>query len=113
MAIAPVLPGITDSPDQLEAVVQAAREAGAAHIWCNVVNLRPGTREHFMESLARDWPEMVPVYEAMYSGSPYGDRKVADGVRAKIDALLALYPESPGIGAGAVVPARGQLAFFA
>ena len=53
-------PGISDRPEQLAAVVRAAREAGACGIWANVLHLKPGTREHFLESLARDWPELLP-----------------------------------------------------
>lgn len=47
VALAPVLPGLTDAPAELAAVLRAAREAGATHAWSNVLNLRSGTREHF------------------------------------------------------------------
>src|SRR6476619_8456128 len=69
VGMAPILPGISDRPDQLERVVCAAREAGATSIWANVLYLRPGTREHFLETLARDWPEELERYERLY-----GDR---------------------------------------
>jgi DNA repair photolyase len=70
VAVAPIIPGLTDAPAQLEAVLRAAREAGAAYIWCRVLDLRPGTREHFLDHLARDWPELVPSYEHLYT-RPY------------------------------------------
>ena len=57
--MAPILPGLSDEPDLLRSVVLAAREAGATFLWWNVLNLRPGTREHFLERLARDWPEQL------------------------------------------------------
>jgi hypothetical protein len=44
---------------------RAAREAGACGIWANLLFLRPGTREHFMANLQRDWPELVPEYEEL------------------------------------------------
>ena len=44
VALAPVLPGLTDGPAGLAAVLRAARDAGATHAWSNVLNLRPGTR---------------------------------------------------------------------
>ena len=53
VGMAPILPGISDSPEQLEQVVRAAREAGATGVWANVLYLRPGTREHFFEALAQ------------------------------------------------------------
>jgi DNA repair photolyase len=71
VGMAPILPGISDRPEQLAAVVRAAREAGACGIWANVLFLRPGTREHFLDCLARDWPELLPEYEALYRGRAY------------------------------------------
>ena len=67
VGMAPILPGLSDRPEQLEAVVRAAREAGARAIWASVVHLRPGVREHFLEALARDWPEHVERYEALFA----------------------------------------------
>ncbi|TML65163.1 MAG: hypothetical protein E6G22_02865 [Actinobacteria bacterium] len=37
----------------------------------NVLFLRPGTREHFLENLARDWPEELERYEELYAGRAY------------------------------------------
>ena len=67
VGMAPILPGISDRPEQLAEVVRAAREAGACGIWANLVYLRPGTREHFLENLARDWPEELERYERLYA----------------------------------------------
>lgn len=71
VGMAPILPGLSDRPEQLEEVVKAAREAGATHVWANVLYLREGTREHFLESLARHWPELLPRYERDYWGRAY------------------------------------------
>jgi DNA repair photolyase len=71
VAVAPVLPGISDRPEQLRAVVEAAREAGARHLWTSVLHLNPGTREHFLAELARDWPEHVAAYERLYRRGAY------------------------------------------
>jgi DNA repair photolyase len=71
VGMAPILPGLSDDPAQLREVVLAAREAGASHLWWNVLNLRPGTREHFLEQLARDWPEEVDRYQRLYAGRAY------------------------------------------
>jgi DNA repair photolyase len=66
VSVAPVLPGISDGKEQIEAVVRAARDAGATHMWCAVLHLKPGTREYFLDALARDWPALLPGYEEMY-----------------------------------------------
>ncbi len=57
-----MLPGLTDAPRGMAAVLDAAREAGATHAWSNVLNLRPGTREHFLGVLEREWPEELDRY---------------------------------------------------
>jgi DNA repair photolyase len=71
VGMAPILPGISDRPEQLAEVVRAARDAGATHLWANVLFLRPGTREHFLEQLARDWPEELERYQRLYAGRAY------------------------------------------
>ncbi len=71
VGMAPILPGLSDDPQQLEAVVRAARAAGARRIWASVVHLRPGVREHFLEALARDWPDEVARYEALFATRVY------------------------------------------
>jgi DNA repair photolyase len=71
VGMAPLLPGLSDHPSSLERVIAAAREAGACGIWANLLYLRPGTREHFLECLARDWPELVPHYERLYARGAY------------------------------------------
>lgn len=86
VGMAPLLPGLSDRPDQLAEVVRAARDAGATGLWCNVLHLEPGTREHFLEHLARDWPALLPRYEALYRGK-YVDRREADPIKARVAAL--------------------------
>jgi DNA repair photolyase len=85
--MAPILPGISDSPEQLERVVQAAREAGATSIWANLLYLKPGTREHFLDALARDWPEELDRYEQLYGARAYLSRAQVEPVRQLVAEL--------------------------
>jgi DNA repair photolyase len=71
VGMAPLLPGLSDHPSSIERVVAAAREAGACGIWANLLYLRPGTKEHFLSCLARDWPELLPDYERLYARGAY------------------------------------------
>jgi DNA repair photolyase len=87
VGMAPILPGLSDDPAAMATVVRAARDAGATSIWANVLYLRPGTREHFLENLARDWPELLPRYESLYAGRAYVRDEVVKGVRLKVRAL--------------------------
>ncbi len=87
VGMAPILPGISDSPEQLGEVVRAAREAGACGVWSNLLFLRPGTREHFLEALARDYPEQLDRYERLYARRAYLGSEQAKPIRAAVAAL--------------------------
>lgn len=87
VGMAPILPGLSDRPDQIAAVVRAARDAGAAGVWANVLYLRPGTKEHFLEALARDWPDELARYEALYAGRAHLSRAETEPVRARVREL--------------------------
>ncbi len=71
VGLAPILPGISDRPELLAEVVRAARDAGACGVWANTLYLKPGTREHYLDCLARDWPELLPEYERLYGRRAY------------------------------------------
>jgi DNA repair photolyase len=87
VGMAPILPGLSDGPDSLRAVVRAARDAGATGIWANLLYLRPGTREHFLANLGRDWPELLPMYERLYAGRAYLGKAELDPVRRQVSEL--------------------------
>src|SRR5205823_2537226 len=108
VGMAPILPGISDRPEQLAQVVRAAREAGACGIWANLLFLRPGTREHFLEHLAEEWPEELERYERLYRRRAYLGKEQTGPVRERVGALakehgvrdrrhIRLEPEPPVI----------------
>ena len=87
VGMAPILPGVSDRPEQLREVVKAARDAGATGIWANLLFLRPGTREHFLEHLAEDWPELLPLYRELYRGRAYLGAEEMNPVKGQISEL--------------------------
>jgi len=87
VGMAPILPGLSDRPEQLAEVVRAAREAGAVSVWANLLYLKPGTREHFLECLAHDWPELLPEYERLYAGRAYIPASEQEPVRTELARL--------------------------
>jgi DNA repair photolyase len=87
VGMAPILPGLSDDPSKMADVVRAARDAGATSIWTNVLYLRPGTREHFLENLARDWPELIPMYQRLYAGRDYVSKDTLEPVRRQVREL--------------------------
>jgi DNA repair photolyase len=87
VGMAPILPGLSDKPELLAEVVRAARAAGATGVWANLLYLRPGTREHFLENLAEDWPELLPEYERLYARRAYLPAAETKPVREQVREL--------------------------
>ena len=91
VGMAPLLPGLSDHPSSLERVIAAAREAGACGIWANLLYLRPGTREHFLECLERDWPELLADYERLYARGSYLPQAEARPAKEEVRRLAKLH----------------------
>ncbi|MDQ4025823.1 MAG: radical SAM protein, partial [Actinomycetota bacterium] len=64
--MAPILPGISDRPEQLREVMAAAFDAGATYVSPILLHLRPKVREVYMEWLSENYPELVERHETMY-----------------------------------------------
>lgn len=94
--VAPILPGISDRPEQIREVVSAAIDAGASHVSPILLHLRPGVKEVYMEWLEENFPDLVPRYQQMYRSSyaSTADRKsVGARVAAAIEAAGGLRPK--------------------
>lgn len=104
--LAPIIPGLTDDEENMESVVRAAREHGAAFVGDNVLYLKPGTKEWFMPFLRETYPHLLPQYERFYRGS-FAPRRYTEEVHETVQALrerwgLTAREERPR-------PAAGQL----
>ena len=69
IALAPVLPRLTDTLSNLEAVVQAAADHGAAWIWSGSLHLEPAVRDWLLDALHQHFPSVTPAYARIY-GTP-------------------------------------------
>jgi DNA repair photolyase len=67
--LAPILPGITDSAESIEAVAAAAKHHGAASFGSAVLRLAPLVKEHYLGFVAETFPELLPRYERAYCGT--------------------------------------------
>jgi DNA repair photolyase len=92
--IAPVLPGLSDSPEQLEAVVKACVEAGARPIASILLHLRPGVREHYLGWLAEAGADLVPLYEELYPRS-YAPRAAQNRVSSMVSEMVERHGGRP------------------
>jgi DNA repair photolyase len=82
---APVLPGITDSPRQLEDVVRAAASAKACHVHCNPLFLKPCSAAVFLPFLKEYFPRLVLDYEKRFADRAF----LPAAYRKRISALFA------------------------
>ena len=82
--IAPVLPGLSDAPEQLAEVAQAVRDSGGRILGVLPLHLRPGVREHFLGWLAEFDPGLHADYLRRYAGRAYAPKHYADRLRAAV-----------------------------
>ncbi len=84
VAVAPVLPYLTDAPDALRDVVAAARDAGASFAWHSVLNLGDVARDAYFRYLEADQSHLVDTYRAMYR-SRYAPAAYRSGVERELN----------------------------
>ena len=88
---APVLPEITDRPPDLEALVKAAREAGAKYVYANALFLKPCSAAVFLPFLEAEFPKLVEVYRARYRDRAFLPRGYAERLSRLMSALREKY----------------------
>ena len=67
--VAPIIPGLSDRPEQVDEVVAGCVEAGAVSISSVALHLRRGVREHYLGWLAGARPDLVDEYRRRYRRS--------------------------------------------
>ena len=69
--VAPLMPGINDSPEQVREVVRLATEAGASYVSGLALHLRGSVRGVFMEWLEQQRPDLVGRYRELFRRGAY------------------------------------------
>src|SRR4051812_10206685 len=69
--VAPLMPGINDSPEQVEPILERAREAGATFLGGVALHLRGEVKDVFLGWLAAKRPDLMPKYESLYGPRAY------------------------------------------
>lgn len=93
--VAPVLPGLTDDPAMLRAVVRGAVDAGATSVSGILLHLRPGVREHYLAWLRGHDPRLAERVSERYRG-PYLPRREQERFRALLADLVSEAAGRPG-----------------
>jgi len=90
---APVLPGITDSPRDLEALVRATAQAGGKYIYANPLFLKPCSLAVFMPFLEKEFPQLVESYRQRYKDRAF----LPASYRKRLSELMKRLREKHGI----------------
>jgi len=117
VSCAPVIPGITDSPKDLEKLVHAVAEAGGKYIFANPLFLKPCSAAVFMPFLEKEFPQLVESYRKRYGDRAY----LPESYHKRISQLMARLREKYGMrrdyaraskSTHQVAPTEKQLALF-
>ena len=79
--IAPLMPGINDSPAQVERILELAAEAGATSIGGIHLHLRGEVRQVFFEWLRSYRPDLVPRYEELFRRGAYAPKEERERIQ--------------------------------
>ena len=80
--VMPVLPGITDRPDQLEPLIKAVAEAGATHVAACALRLRSAARQRYLPFIEKEFPQLAERYRATYARSHHAGERYREGLHA-------------------------------
>jgi DNA repair photolyase len=69
--IAPLMPGINDSPAQVEEILEQAADAGAVSVGGIGLHLRGEVRDIWFDWLREHRPDLIPRYEELYARGAY------------------------------------------
>jgi DNA repair photolyase len=108
--VAPVLPLLTDSVEQLDALLGQIAAAGATSATVFGLHLRGSTRGWFMAWLTRSRPELVREYRQLYARGAYLPANYRDSLRERAAPLISKYGLTGDHRSFRTVPATAQAA---
>ena len=79
----PVLPGITDAPASVDALVRAVKGANASYIGACALRLQRTARDRYLPFIEAEFPELAPRYRKAYSRGHQVSARYRDGLRAQ------------------------------
>ncbi|HWH00717.1 MAG TPA: Rv2578c family radical SAM protein [Pilimelia sp.] len=82
--LAPILPGLSDSPESIDATVAAVAAAGAVSVTPLPLHLRPGAREWYAAWLTARFPELAARYRRLYGRGSYAPAAYQEEVTARV-----------------------------
>jgi DNA repair photolyase len=92
--VAPLMPGINDSPEQVERILELCAEAGATSVGGLGLHLKGEVREIFLDWLRSYRPDLIPRYEQLYTEGAF----LPKAERNRLGTLVARGRRRLGIG---------------
>lgn len=89
--VAPVLPYLTDSVEQLDALLSRVAGAGATGVTVFGLHLRGATRGWFLAWLGSAYPELLPRYRELYCRGAYLGPEYRERLRTRVAPLVVRY----------------------
>ncbi len=89
--VMPVLPGITDRPDQLEPLIKAVAEAGATYLNACALRLRSAARQRYLPFVEKEFPHLAPRYRATYGRTHHAGERYRLGLHEYFTKVCARY----------------------
>jgi len=93
--IAPLLPHLTDTEEQLDALTAELAEAGVTGVSGIGLHLRPGAREWFFHWLDDNRPDLLPAYQQLYSRGANLPKDYRQALSARVRAVTSRYGLGP------------------
>jgi DNA repair photolyase len=87
----PVLPGITDNPSDLEALVKRVSEAGATYVGACAVRLKPAAKKRYLPFIEQEFPHLAERYRNTFANSAYAGEKYREGLAHFFGKICAKY----------------------
>src|SRR5688572_31096387 len=87
----PVLPGITDNPSDLEALVKRVSEAGATYVGACALRLRSSARNRYLPFIAQEFPHLAERYRNTYAYSHHTGENYRQGLATFFEKLCRKY----------------------
>jgi len=88
---APILPGLSDTEESLDAVAAAAARAGATFFSTRPLKLDPGVKPHYMAFLAEHHPSLAPATEVRFAERVNPERSYTDMLEERARRVRARY----------------------
>jgi DNA repair photolyase len=94
--VMPVLPGITDAPESVDALVRAVAATGASYLGACALRLRRTARDRYLPFIDAEFPALSARYRSAYAHGHQVSERYRDGLRARFAAVCAEHGVSFG-----------------